>query len=131
MDMEKHEPIAREALEKLLLPGEQLLAIGKFDEQLSFGKALFVPALINVMAANYYWVGVTKERLIFIPLDASDKPTGTENYMLARTDVVYKSLMLTVILPNSPKPQKLLPNFGMKKLTGFDEKAFRAAMDHH
>ncbi len=129
MEKIKQEQIAREALEKFLLPEEQLLATGKFDKQISFMQTLFVPPLVNAFIAIYYWVGVTKNRLIFIPLDSFDKPNGSECYSLDRADVISKYLVLTVVLPNSPRPQKLLPNFGLKRNSGFDDKAFRAAME--
>ncbi len=129
MEKRKREQTAREALEKLLLPEEELLGIGEFVEQTSFAKSIFLPTAVNVLEQRQYWVGVTQERVIFIPIDMSAMPSESEHYALARADVVYKSLMLTVILPNSPDVQKLQPNFGFKRISGFDEIAFRAAMN--
>ncbi len=129
MEKVKREQIARAALEKLLLQGEQLLAVGEFLEQPSFARSVLEPPIIGVLTQKHYWVGVTRDRVIFIPLDAGGMPYGTGNYALVRTDVVYKSLMLHVVLPNSPKTQKLVPHFGIKKLSGLDEIAFRKVMN--
>lgn len=129
MEKQKREQTAREALEKLLLPEEELLGTGEFVAQTSFARSVFLPAVVNVLEQKQYWVGVTQGRVIFIPISLSGKPSESEHYALARTEVAYKSLMLNVVLPNSPDVQKLQPNFGFKKSSGFDEIAFRAAMD--
>jgi|GEM_PF-3188113 len=129
MEKQKREQTARKTLEKLMLAEEELLGIGEFEEQASFAKSLFMPPILAAMEQRQYWVGVTPGRVIFIPISLSGKPSETEQYALARADVLFKSRMLTVVLPNSPDPQKLLPHFGIKKISGFDEMAFVAAMN--
>lgn len=115
--------IAWERIANELDAGEQIQAVGQFNEIASFGVSMLSPILAASLQKDYY-VGVTNQRLIFIQIGG----IGCDNFSIPLTDIEFKSWPLIVKIPGSPKPQKLFPNFGFKKFTGFDEKEFKAAL---
>lgn len=114
---------AREKITNELDAGEQIQAVGQFNEIASFGVSMLSPILAASLQKDYY-VGVTNQRLIFIQIGG----IGCDNFSIPLTDIGFRSWPLIINIPGSPKPQKLYPNFGFKKFTGFDEKEFKAAL---
>jgi hypothetical protein len=103
--------------------------VGEFEHAGSFLTVLGSPVLDHFLDHyKNFWVGVTNSRLIFIPLVAFTKPMVEDCFSIPLTEIEFKAMLLTVKLPDNPKPKKLNPNFGFKYNTGFDEKEFTAAL---
>lgn len=125
--MAKLAEIARKAITTQLGPEEQIRAVGAFETNSSFWAGMISPILAISRQKNFF-VGVTNKRLIFIPINTSNRPIYKDDFSIPLTGIEYKSMVLTVKLPGNPKPQKLLPNFRFKGITGFDENEFKAAL---
>lgn len=121
--MAKIAEIAKERITTELEAGEQIRGVGQFNTVASFGVSMLSPILAATLQKDY-WVGVTNQRLIFIGISGLD----SENFSIPLTDIEFKAWPLIVKLPGNPKPQKLFPNFGWKRSTGFDENEFKSAL---
>jgi hypothetical protein len=125
--MAKQAEVVREALKSKLQPGEQLRSVGMFMTG-PFWAMMLVSSLF-AFALKYYWIGVTDRRLILVRLNAWGKPSDEGNYDVPLSHVTVRGNALMVVLPDKEKPQQFVMNFGIQKLSGFDAKEFKAALN--
>ncbi len=116
---------ARQTFTPLLAPGETIRTVGYLLSG-PFWAYMFFSSLF-AFALKYWYAGVTEQRLLLVRLHAMGKPDMDHSYQIPLSGVQLKGNYLIATLPGAEKPTKFRLNMGMKALTGFDWREFKAA----
>ena len=115
----------REALKPHLKPDEELRSVGYVRSGSWWGQFTFIPF-------KFWYVGITKERAIFLRVNRWGKPDESMRFITPLNDLKLDGKWITVITPQHGVPQKfrLLPLASSRK-SGLDLDEFKEALTSH
>ena len=123
---------ARETVTPFLGRGEKLRSVAMFKNRHAFFPWFFIgfiTVLIEVFDDKKYFVGITEENAIVVPLDGNLKPLKRQAFSVPLDDVDFIGRRIDVVSTKNSEKLKLQMQFGNKRSSGFDEKEFIAAFE--
>ena len=116
----------REALKPHLKPDEELRSVG-YVRSGSVWRAL-----LTILLIRFWYVGITKERAIFLRVNRWGKPDESMRFITPLNDLKLDGKRIAAITPQYGAPQKfrLLPLASSRK-SGLDIDEFKEALTSH